>query len=133
MKTYPMHRKYENLLTHVVWLRSNSQTNTFNISILNQLMSEIEFLDSRSIPMSTVEKIIYHYVVNNFSRTPYEDFDPCEYQNSYIENNNDIEKIKFMIAYTCGNDVVNFNEYVKEELKDFDLKFNFMGKLCIMI
>ena len=43
----------------------------------------------------------------------------------HIEENNDIEKIKYMIAFTCGYNTTYFNEELKEEMKDFDLRFNF--------
>ena len=62
METYQMKAKYLNLLAHAVWLKSNNQTTAENAHTLSKLMSKIEFLDSRSIAMSTVEKIIYHYV-----------------------------------------------------------------------
>ena len=125
MDSYPMKRNYENLLSHAIWLKSNNQTTAENAHTLSKLMSKIEFLDSRSIAMSTVEKIIYHYVMNDFRRTPYDDFEQCEYQNAHMEENNDIEKIKYMIAFTCGYDTTYFNEEMKEEMKDFDLRFNF--------
>ena len=82
METYQMKAKYLNLLAHAVWLKSNNQTTAENAHTLSKLMSKIEFLDSRSIAMSTVEKIIYHYVMNDFRRTPYDDFEQCEYQNA---------------------------------------------------
>lgn len=128
METFAIKSKYLNLLSHAVWLRSNHQTTATNAYTLDRLMQELEFLDGRSIPMSTVEKIVYHYVMNDFSRTPYDDFDQNEYQNSHIEENNDIEKIKYMIAYTCCLNTDYFNEEMKKELKDFDLKFEFNDK-----
>lgn len=129
MESYPMKRQYENLLSHAIWLRSNFISSAENAYTLSKLMREIEFLESRSIPMSTVEKIIYHYVMNDFSRTPYDDFDQCEFQNSHIEENNDVEKIKYMITYACGFDTTYFNVDLKEELKDFNIIFNFGEKV----
>lgn len=115
--------KHENLLAHAIWLKSESNMTAFNAYTTDRLMSKLEFLEGRELPMITVEKIIYHAVMNDFSRSPYDNFDPCEFQNAYTENNDVIEEIKYLIFKTCGHDTKYFHKDVIAKHRDFDHQY----------
>lgn len=118
--------KHENYLEHVIWLKSNRAMSAQDGCTLAILMTKIEFLKNRTIDMSTVEKIIYHYVMNDFSRTPYRGFDCAEFQNCIQENNDSLEEIKIMICKTCGLETKYFHPEIQSKYNKFDLKFSWV-------
>lgn len=114
-----------NYLNHLIWLRSTNESYPFNSYNVSQLMSKIEFMDRGDINMHTVEAILYSFISGSFRRSPYINFEPAEYQNAYLENDDVIEEIKFLCASISNQDTTYFNENVKLKHKDFNLKLNF--------
>lgn len=119
--------KHETYLDHAVWLKSNHSMSAQDGCTLAILMAKLEFLKNRTLDMATVEKIIYHYVVNDFSRSPYRGFNCTEYQNCIPESTDTLEEIKIMICKTCGLDTQHFHPYIQSKYNKFALKFSWVN------
>lgn len=113
---------HESFLGHAVYL-ANKWEFKANMDTIVNVLNYIDFkVKDRSIPMMDVERMLYHYIVNDFSHTPYQNFDQNMYQNSYPENEDDIEEIKYILIKAVGLSTNYFNKNVVAKHEAFDLQ-----------
>lgn len=123
MEIYQMSRVlHESFLGHAVYL-ANKYEFKANMDTIASVLNYIDFkVKDRIIPMMDVERMLYHYIVNDFSHTPYQDFDQNMYQNSYPENEDGIEEIKYILFKVVGIPTNYFNKNVVAKHEAFDLQ-----------
>lgn len=113
---------HESFLGHAVYL-ANKYEFKANMDIIVNVLNYIDFkVKDRSIPMMDVERMLYHYIVNDFSHTPYQNFDQNMYQNSYPESEDDIEEIKYILFKAVDLPTDYFNKKVVAKHEAFDLQ-----------
>lgn len=113
---------HESFLGHAVYLANKWEFKANMDTIVNVLNYIDVKVKDRSIPMMDVERMLYHYIVNDFSHTPYQNFDQNMYQNSYPESEDDIEEIKYILFKVAGIPTNYFNKNVVAKHEAFDLQ-----------
>lgn len=118
----------ESFLKGVIFNKSGQFSNLHNQLLVDELIQYVNHIrtDDWMVDDNTILKLLYHFITNVWSHSPYPNFEPGLYQNAYPENNDDAEEVKFLLCKICGYDTNFFNEDVKEKHKDFNLSFSWV-------